>query len=258
MDSDRSDDQPAADQSEKSTPAVDPSGQQRAPWERGVEAGTTPVPAADPWQQQPSTGGYPAPPPGAEQSGFAQPGFEQSGFAQSGFGGYGQPAGPLVQHPGGGQIAAPPAQMWLPPGQYLAPSTWRRRWKTPVIVGSALVGTLMAAVTVFALVVGSAVSAVFTARGAVVVDCQTQATYQQSIHVGSTVQIWGETGNLESSTRLEDLKSANSQSGTRVCFLPFAASKVPATQVGFNVRIGGYTQFVTASALKSGVVIRPR
>lgn len=246
MDSDRSDDQPAANQSEDPTPPDSAQHSQSAPWERGAQAGTEQFPAGDPWQQ-----------------GYAQPGYApnptpQHSTPQHSMAVNQMAANQMAPSPMAPQFAAAPAQMWLPPGQYLQPSTWRKRWKTPVIVGSAIVGTLMAAVTVFALTVGSAVSSVFTARGAVVVDCQTRATFQQSIHAGSTVQIWSETGALESSAQLEGMKTADSQSGTQVCFLPFAATKVPSTQAGFNVRIGGYSQFVTAGALKSGVVIRPR
>lgn len=225
--------------------------QQVAPWERPQAAPVEP----NPWQ--PATGGFgpsghhvaPGQPVGPAGVGpvpaLGYPGPSTPGTA---------PFGAVPQYP----VAPPaPAQMWMPPGRYLTQSTWRKRWKLPVIIGSSVVGVLLAVVAVFAVVFGVISSSVFTARGVVVVSCQSGTALEGLIKPGSAVRIWGENGSLEGSTQLQPMKSVDSDSGSKVCYLPFEVRQVSTSQVGFNVRIGLYSQFVSANALKSGAVLRP-
>ncbi|NMO04247.1 hypothetical protein HH308_23800 [Gordonia sp. TBRC 11910] len=235
--------------------------QHLAPWERQQGA------VVDPWRQPSgafgAVGAQPSQPSGA-WAGQGQPpnaGLPPypgtPGELAPGLG----PQMQSAQYPGGpyapASYQAAPAQMWMPPGRYLTQSTWRKRWKLPVIIGSSVVGLLMAAVTIFAVILGGITGSVFTARGVVMVSCQTSTAQDGLIRAGSELRIWAENGALEGTTRLDAVRSVKSKTGENVCYLPFEATKVSAGQSGFTVRVGSYTQFVTASALRSGVVLRP-
>ncbi|MFW0791603.1 hypothetical protein [Gordonia sp. CPCC 205333] len=230
--------------------------------------------ASDPQASDPQYGAVPQ--GGGEQYGYPQYGAPQHGYPQYGSSQYGAPqyGSPQygeAQHVGAPQYGAAqpygvlpptppaPAQMWLPSGANLTQSTWRKRWRIPVIVGSSIVGVVMAVVAVIAILAGSINGSVFTGKGIVVVACQSDSLLQAMIKPGTVVEIWAQDGTREGETRLGPKKAETSDDGRRVCYMTFEVDDVRADQAGYDIRVGPYTQFVTAQALKSrdGVVLRP-
>ncbi len=153
--------------------------------------------------------------------------------------------------------APPPAQMWLPPGQYLTQSSWRKRWRTPVIIGSSIVGVLLAAIALGALFLGRYVfTPTFVGKGAVAVSCQSSSALG-SVEAGTQVTVWTEGGIEEGTTQLEPMRSIT-DNGKKSCYLPFRVTGLRTDQVGYIVKVSDtYSQFVTTSALSAGVILHP-
>jgi hypothetical protein len=153
-------------------------------------------------------------------------------------------------------------QYWLSPGPDLAPRTWQRRTRTPIIVISSIAATILAVIAVGALAFGVQ-ERDFTVDGSVVLT-------DQQYEVSAT-DICGGTGEFEDvreGTRVRVLDEDLSILGQSVltapelsdgrCRLPFSISGIPEGRAGYVVEIGTTLRHEAGeSNLQRGIVIEP-
>lgn len=156
------------------------------------------------------------------------------------------------------QPLPPTPQYWLNPGPDLAPRTWQRRTRRPVIIISSIAGVILALIAIGAIGWGVQ-ERDFTAEGSVVL---TDDQYQVS-----SFEICGGTGEFEDvqkGTRIrildEDLsilgegELSDPQLSDDHCRLAFAISGVPEGRGQYVVEIGTSFRYdASESVLERGI-----
>jgi hypothetical protein len=160
------------------------------------------------------------------------------------------------------QPAQQTPQYWLAPGPDLPPRTWQRRTRTPVIVISAVVATVLAVLAVGAITWG-AQTRDFTAEGAVILTDGQYAVSStdvcggtgefEDLRVGTRVRILDEELAILEVDALSAPKLSNNE-----CRLEFAVDGVPEGRGRYVVEIGTSVRYeARESVLEDGITFTP-
>ena len=166
---------------------------------------------------------------------------------------------PEPQNPTG--EVTPPAstgtiQYFPPRGAVLPQRTFQRRTRNGMLAISVIAALALAVIALVALFVGAVSSTVFTATGAVQVDCQTrQALSGAPIKAGDEVRIFrSESGEQVGKGRLDDELDAKGGSGA--CFVRFRIPNIADDGAGYVVEAGSASgSLYDRAALESGILL---
>ncbi|MGV9826294.1 hypothetical protein [Gordonia sp. NPDC003429] len=154
---------------------------------------------------------------------------------------------PDPQHAPAGSVP----EYWLTPGPMLPRRSWQHKTRIIVIMVTTIAAALFAAVAVLALGVGHVSRTHIDAKGEVVVDCGTWSS--TGIAENTPVRIYEETGEQLATARLDRRVQVSGE-----CRLAFEIAQMPVSGSGYVVRVGDdFSQPVSSSALRDGVVLRP-
>jgi hypothetical protein len=153
-------------------------------------------------------------------------------------------------------------QYWLAPGPDLPPRTWQRRTRTPIIIVSAIVGTVLAVLGIGAITWG-AQTRDFTADGAVVLTGDQYAVSSadvcsgtgefEDMRVGTRVRILDEDLAILEVGALSAPQLSNSE-----CRLEFSIGGVPEGRGRYVVEIGTSVRYeARESVLDDGITFHP-